>query len=223
MDRMRSPLLFSSLTLCFVSLACGGNVSVSGSGGGGTGGGTATGGSGGTTTTPTISTTSTTNLAEVTACTGPGQCTLVFPGCCAPCQKPELGTLFAVNKDKAAAYLQFICPDPVPCPACDPPPNPNLFAYCKDGTCAAADVRNEAFSECSSDAQCRLRDTAGCCENCVAAEYELIAVQTNADQVLKALVCAPDEGCSKCLPQYPPGASAVCGESGHCAVSGVNF
>ena len=211
MHRMRTSLLFPSLLVCFASLACGGNVSISQ---GGAGGDTSAGGGG-------ASTTSTTAPDDFAACTGPGQCTLAVPGCCSSCEKPELGSLVAVNAEKAAAYFQFVCPEPTPCPACDPPSNPNLFAYCKAGTCVAADVRSEPFSECKADSDCRLRNTAECCETCLGDADSLIAVQTTAASAIMSLMCAPDAGCPKCLPQYPPEALAVCGADGHCAVEGV--
>lgn len=206
---MRSTLLFTTLFLGLSSLACGGNVNISS---GGAGGSTGTGGSGAT------STSTTTTPDDFTSCTGPGQCTLAVPGCCQACSMPELGDLAAINAAKADAYFNYVCPEPTPCPACDPPPNPNLFAYCKEGTCVAADVRQEPFSECTKNEDCRLRNTAECCETCTGSEGMLISVQTTADQEIKALMCGPDAGCPKCLPQYPAGASAVCGPSGHCSV-----
>lgn len=183
-------------------------------GGGGTGG--STGAGGGATTT-----TSGTNTSAFSACTGPGQCILMQPSCCSGCSTLELGSVVAVNEALAQEYFNFVCPDPVPCPECEPLPNPNLFAYCDNGQCVAADVRKEDFSKCASDADCALRATSGCCQPCSATAFEMIATQPGAEETLKSLVCAPDEGCSKCLPQYPPQVSAVCAANGHCAVAGI--
>jgi len=193
-----------------VSLACGGNVTVSA---GGSGGGTSTGGA-------TSSTTSSTAPDDFTSCTGPGQCTLALPGCCPSCQVPELGSFTAINAAKVDAYSKFVCPEPTPCPACDPPPNPNLFAYCKEGTCVAADIRQEPLSACADNGDCRLRNTAECCEVCFGDSNNLIAMRSDATSTLMGLMCAPDAACSKCLPQYPPTALPYCGEDGHCAVQG---
>lgn len=208
---MRTLLCFSTLALLFALPACGGNVSISGSSSGGSGG---EGGTSGTTTSGT--TTSTT--ADFYACTGPGQCVLAVPACCSGCGIQEASAFEAVNGAQADAYFKHVCPEPTPCPACESQPNPNVFAYCDAGKCAVADVRAHPVSECGTDADCHLRNGAGCCETCGVDQNVVIAVSYLV-QDLQSLTCTPDAGCPKCLPQYPEGWTAVCTEMAHCAIN----
>lgn len=189
--RFTTMLYASPLLLAF---GCGGKVIAGGSGGnGGNGGGADT----------------------FTACDGPGQCVLVGNSCCGTCGEEDLAGKKAVNGAQADAYFQSVCPDPTPCPACAAQPNPNLFAYCDNGTCRAADVRTHAVSACTSDADCTLRGGTECCQPCMPTDSELTAVNKTSD--LSSLVCAPDEACGLCLTQYPPDAAAIC-NAGHCEV-----
>jgi hypothetical protein len=197
----------SSLSLALVGLVtlalsvngCGGNVVAPGSGGGGT------------STTTTGTTTSTTG--GFFSCDGPGQCLLVEPGCCSGCGMQEIDALVAVNSAQVSAYHKSVCPVETPCPACASQPNPNLFAYCDNGTCRAADIRTHEVSACSSNADCHLRLGPGCCEACGGSAFELTAVSAG----LEALVCSPSTACDDCVPQYPLDAEAVC-SNGHCGV-----
>ena len=96
--------------------------------------------------------------------------------------------------------------------------NPNLAASCEGGVCTGFDVRLEdEYSGCTAATDCRLRSELGCCESCQASEYGLVAVRVDAEPLLKTALCAPDQACDKCAPQYPANASAQC-VSGHCAV-----
>lgn len=219
---MRTDLSFSALLLATFALAaalpaCGGNVSISG-GGGSTGG---AGAGGGTTTTPTTTMTTPTTTApdDFYACDGPGQCMLATPGCCEACGSPELGTFAAINRAKLDAFNKYVCPEPTPCPACVSETDPNYFAYCQAGKCVAADVRTDPVSQCSADADCRLRNGTACCEDCGMVPAFVVAVSFQAPQSMEALECTPDIGCPKCLPQYPAGWTAACGASGHCSVT----
>ncbi len=213
-----SALLFSTFALAAAIPACGGNVTLSGSNGGAAGAGT---GGGGTTMTSTTTTPTTTASDDFYACDGPGQCVLATPGCCPGCGVPELGAFVAVNSTKTDAYFKFVCPEPTPCPECVSQPNPNLFAYCQAGKCVAADVRSDPVSQCKTNDDCHLRNSASCCETCGVDPSNVVAVSFQAPQPLQTLVCAPDVGCPKCAAQYPDGWSAVCGDAAHCIVNGA--
>lgn len=208
---MRIPLLSVALGLSLSALACGGNVNVAGSGGsGGTGTGTGTAGS----------TSTSTSTEDFFSCSGPGQCTLASAGCCSQCGKPSLADFTAVNAAKLVAYHKFVCPEPVPCPECAPQFDPNLIAYCSAGKCIAADVRTDPLSACNTTADCHLRNGAECCESCGENQDAVIAVSYTANPQLADLMCTPDVGCPKCLPQYPPGLVPACGSDGHCIYVG---
>lgn len=208
---MRKLLCFSTLALLFAVPACGGNVSVSGSGGGGSGGA-------GGTTTGTTTTGTTSSSDDFFSCNGPGQCVLAVPSCCSGCGIQEASAFEAVNAAKADAYFKDVCPEPMPCPECVSQPNPNLFAYCDSGKCAVADARTHPVSECGVDEDCHLRNGAGCCETCGVDPNVVIAVSSLV-QTIPSLTCAPDAGCPKCAAQYPEGWTAVCTEAAHCVVN----
>ena len=56
-------------------------------------------------------------------------------------------------------------------------PNPNLAATCSAGTCQGFDVSKEdVYSACQSDTDCRLRVGLGCCEGCQSTGYDLVAI-----------------------------------------------
>lgn len=195
---------------------CGGNVS--GPGGGGAGAGANGGAGGGVTTSSTASSSSTSTPSGADLCTGPGQCVLAFPGCCPPCGMPEVRHFEAVNEAFAAEYAKAVCPEPTPCPECETLVNPNLFAHC-DGpsTCAVADVRTHAVSACTTDADCRLRVGAACCESCIEATFtDLTAVSNTADPSLEDLVCEPGTACPPCLPTIVEEVYVYCAQDGHC-------
>jgi hypothetical protein len=157
------------------------------------------------------------------ACDGPGQCVLVFNTCCGTCGLPELSDYVAINQDKASVFRDGLCFGIEGCPACGAQENPNLFAFCDNGTCAKADVRTHAVSACDVDSDCRLRYGAGCCEStCSGSEEQLTAVNTSQETTLTGLVCGGDGfACDACVPQYPLDAAPVC-LSGHCSVALAN-
>ena len=207
-------LVVSTFLVATLAAACGSEVE--GGGNGGTGGTDGTGGTGGT------------GGAgggggqgadgQIAACDGPGQCTLVQNSCCGPCGEPTLGDYDAVNAESADAYFNvFVCPEPMPCPACAITPNPDLFAYCEAGKCAGADVTAHAFSECTTAADCTLRMGLGCCEGCAGDAAALVAVASSELAALHDAICPPDFGCPACAPMYPPEWKADC-VAGHCAV-----
>jgi hypothetical protein len=206
-------LVLLAVPASLTTFACGGNVSVTG-GAGGTGG-SAAGGSAGSTT----SSTTTSPPADFASCDGPGQCVLATPGCCAKCGTTTVADFVAVNSAKAGDYQKSVCPSPQGCPDCAQIVDPNIFAYCSAGKCVVADVRTDPVSQCQTDSDCHLRNGSACCEDCGGPNAsEVISVSYKAPQDLTSLVCAPDTGCPKCLPQYPPAYLPICA-NGHCSIA----
>ncbi|MRG91128.1 hypothetical protein [Polyangium spumosum] len=193
--------LVSAFLVATLPAACGSEVE--GGGNGGAGGGSGGGGAGG--------------APQFGACTGPGQCTLAPNTCCA-CGEPTLADVEPVHADLADDYVSSMCPAELPpCPPCAPLPNPDLFAYCEAGGCAAADVTQHGFSECTTAADCRLRLGMGCCEPCAGDGAGLVAIAASATSAVYELLCPPDTGCPACAPVYPTEWKADC-VAGHCAV-----
>jgi hypothetical protein len=105
---------------------------------------------------------------------------------------------------------------PQPCPQCASQPNPNLAARCEGGACKAFDVTVNAWSACSSDADCHIRSGLGCCETCGTDASSIVAVANAADDALRAAMCGPgDTLCPACDPRQDAFARCV---SGHCIV-----
>lgn len=213
---MKKTHLLLTAALGLILAGCGGTVSTSSSsnGGGGSGATTGTGASGGAGATGGAGG----STEDFVACDANTVCILTSPGCCQSCTGNDLSQYVAINAAKADAYFEHVCPEPTPCPGCDPLIDPNFFAYCEAGSCVAADVRTHAVSACATDADCRLRNGASCCEGCGPSELSVIAVATTANPQLASLVCVGDVSCVDCEPQYPLETMAVCGANGHCEV-----
>jgi hypothetical protein len=164
--RLASLALLGTIALLGSAGACGGGVQgAGGSGAGGSGGGGSGGG------------------AAFDACTGPKQCVLTNATCCGVCGMPEVTDMVAVNQAKLDAFRGDLCPQPVGCPECAQEPNPNLFAYCEEGRCVAADARTHAVSACTDTSDCVLRYGMGCCEStCQGVESELTSVSVQGFQ-----------------------------------------
>jgi hypothetical protein len=158
------------------------------------------------------------STSQYAVCDGPGQCLALVPGCCGGCGAPTLDDVTGVNADKQDDFRAATCGDPHPvCPACPTMPEPNLVAFCEQGSCRAHDVRVEDVSSCSKDEDCMLR-AASCCEPCSPSAFELIAVAKDRAADYRAKMCSPDQACSKCMPMYPAGWTASCATDGHCHV-----
>src|SRR5574341_860545 len=70
--------------------------------------------------------------ADYRACSGPGQCLALVPGCCGGCGAPALADVTGVNTDKQDEFRTATCGDPNPvCPAFPTMPEPNLVAFCE--------------------------------------------------------------------------------------------
>jgi hypothetical protein len=154
-------------------------------------------------------------------CSGSGTCTVAGRGCCGGCGRPTLDDVDAVNADPAmmAAHRGETCSDPNPvCPACPTMPEPNLVAMCVSGQCSKLDLRTDPVSSCRVDDDCMLR-TAPCCEPCVVAPGDLVAISKQAASSYQAGICTPAQACPACVPQYPAGYGAICNPAGHCEVA----
>jgi hypothetical protein len=150
------------------------------------------------------------------ACTGPGQCLALVPGCCGGCGAPTLGDVAGVNSTRVDEFRAATCGDPHPaCPACPTMLEPNLIAFCQTDRCTPLDVRKDDLSACSQDADCMLRDPA-CCEACNPQPFGLIAIAKAKAAEYRAQACTPSQACPRCAPVYPEGWAAVCSTDGHC-------
>lgn len=160
-----------------------------------------------------------TNLDDFNQCTGPAQCVLTFPGCCAWCGAATLDAVVAIHKDNLGAFhtlKRSECSPEEACLRCAPLNGPHLFAYCDQGRCKAASARMHEVGACVNDSDCKLRVGAECCEPCFEAGlYDLTAVNNSSS--LESLVCDPMADCPACAPQYPPELAAFC-DNGQCAV-----
>ncbi len=196
-----------AIGLAISLVACGGDAEVPGTGGtghggAGHGGGGATGtGSGG----------------AGDEC-GPGECLLVSPLCCTKCE-PHLPTSAPVHETELEAFNQQKSSQcaAVDCQDCDDPvlsELSNLAAICRDGACAAIDVRQDLVSECRVDADCHLRWGTACCQCGSGDPQTLVAVVADFD----SWVCKADGCLDKCAPpEIPANAHAAC-VAGHCTV-----
>lgn len=194
----------------------GGNSGSSGSGAGGSGAVVGTGGSGAIAGMSGSGAGGTGGSAcddpSAKTCSGAGQCVLATSNCCL-CGVPEITDYVAMN---LASAPKCTCEGPA-C-GCASMDNPNLAASCESGQCAAWDVRQrDDYSACKVDGDCKLRAGLGCCEACVASEYNLVAIRQDAQSPIVQAVCSPAADCPDCVVQYPSNASAAC-VAGHCKV-----
>lgn len=110
----------------------------------------------------------------------------------------------------------------MPCPQCEPQPNPHLFAYCDlaEGMCKGADLPVTKYAACTQPSDCFLRLGLGCCD-CGAPEgTPWVAVSFANYAELQGLLCKEGEACANCAPQPPLDLAPDC-VSGQCVVSVV--
>jgi hypothetical protein len=154
------------------------------------------------------------------ACTAPGECVLIGPSCCSPCDPASSRSFVAVNRAATMSYAQVHRCEAVDCAACPPVAEPqrtlqNFIATCEKGQCRVVDIRENDVTACTANADCVLRDGAECCEGCDG--QGIVAVNRNGG--LGKLVCTvPVSGCDACVPNIPPGYLPAC-TNGHCAVT----
>jgi hypothetical protein len=161
------------------------------------------------------------DAADFSKCDGTTQCILATPGCCAACGPVTLASFVAIDATQAGAFRSATCTAPMPCPNCASIPDPNFVAACRSGSCTAIDLRTDAISACTTDADCRLRWGGDCCE-CGAPLYDLISIASANEAQLDAILCAPATTCTRhCAPSpYPTDKKPVCNPTTlHCEVS----
>jgi hypothetical protein len=150
---------------------------------------------------------------EVERC-DPGQCTLVWDGCCAPCGGTDTSHYHAVRSENAAAFLAEECPHPPACAACNEPPPP-VVATCTPNGCDVLQLAPDPAIACEIDTDCRVR-TKDCCEcGGNTATSNLIAISN--EQRYSDLVCPAAASCDDCLPTYENAPRARCA-NGRCTL-----
>jgi hypothetical protein len=150
------------------------------------------------------------DASSLGSCAQPGECVLVTRTCCGVCGAPAVTDMDAVRWDETETHHNELCgTGPVNCPRCAIMTNPHLGAICRASHCAAVDVRTDATSSCTTDADCMLRFGLSCCEMCAGTDAELTAIRQDALHDLTT--CAPNQGaCPPCVPTYPTRAHARC-------------
>jgi hypothetical protein len=157
---------------------------------------------------------------EMNACETTSDCTVASVGCCGGCETLNEGILAAVNGRHLDEYGRvkgctgIACG---PCPEVDELETSAQYyvAVCEAGACTIADIRKTPVTECSSDSECTLRDSAGCCDGCDG--RGLVAVRADRN---RALMCEGNEGCPPCVGIAPPEFTPRCLE-GRCTVTRV--
>jgi hypothetical protein len=215
---------FLAIALIASLAACDGSTE-NPSGEGGAGGSGATGGTGATGATGGSGASggsgATGGGADFGACSLPGQCLLVEPGCCGGCGEISLPQVEPINAEHAQDYYDATCGEENPaCPDCAGFRDPGMFAWCDAGHCAEADIDTHPLGQCSSASDCVLRAGVDCCETCGLVSIEqLVAINATAQPGLGELVCPADGGaCPPCVPEYPANVVAHC-DAGRCVVA----
>ncbi len=150
------------------------------------------------------------------ACKVDSDCRLVSPGCCAACEPVTEQGLLAINSEHLTDQM-------LPCAsvgACAPCPQVTeqeatgkyFRPVCSAGQCSALDVRQSVYTECSTGADCTLRDGVKCCAEC---DGGFVAVNATAN-------FCPDgaEACSHCASIPPSNLQAACAQN-RCVLASV--
>jgi hypothetical protein len=153
---------------------------------------------------------------DVSACDDVSECVIVDNGCCAACEPVPRDSLTVVNRVRMNDFKDP-CP-PIACGAC---PNEDelttarqyFVPTCGHGTCGMFDIRSTAYTECTADSDCSLRDGAQCCEGCDG--KGLVSLN---NQPRPELCSAENVGCPPCVPIIPPEFAPRCQE-GRCRVT----
>jgi len=159
---------------------------------------------------------------DMDACSGPGECVLLGPACCLPCDPVASRSFVAVNRASAPAYTRVHGCGAVDCIACPVLPEPDsrqqyFIATCDMGHCRVTDVRETGAAACATPEDCMLRDGAECCEGCDG--HGIVSV--NRSGGLEKLVCPmPFTSCPPCAPIIPDGYVPTC-NAGRCAVGAI--
>ncbi|HEY3495933.1 MAG TPA: hypothetical protein VGK73_14645 [Polyangiaceae bacterium] len=155
------------------------------------------------------------------ACDVAADCRITITACC-PCDPLPSDQIVAHNVRRTDSVVP-LCPE-IPCPTCDTPEHQTSSQYyipgCFSGFCSKVDLRQTQYTECEKDEDCRLRDGAGCCQEC--SDRGFIAVSST-DFISE--FCEADVGCPECDPTVPSGIEAVCDTAvstpGRCVVAQV--
>jgi hypothetical protein len=158
------------------------------------------------------------------ACALTSECTLARDMCCGGCPFDAIENLDGVNVAYATEHMAEVCPDPtmVGCEPCgvrvDPLSIPGHFSPCRAGRCTPVDIAAEPITECTIDADCRVR-ARDCCE-CGAdvSDANLVAIRVDAGAAFAELACDADASCDLCAPVYPEEVQAVC-DAGRCRLA----
>lgn len=149
-------------------------------------------------------------------CVDNGDCVLMPISCCGACGAATRGDAIAVNVDNVTAQRNLACQGDMGCPACAGENQPDLAATCENRQCRLVDlVERTEITGCTQDFECMLRKP-GCCA-CSEA-LNTFAIRVDAEPLYQALVCAPDEGCPECEPNFPSNMIATC-TAGTCTAS----
>jgi hypothetical protein len=158
---------------------------------------------------------------DLDACTTSSQCVIASPACCGSCSMETAHDLVGINSRNWDAYHNTSGCGGIscgPCPEIDEFERTSQYFIpaCENGVCTIVDIRETAATECSTGADCELRDGAECCAGCDGAG--LVAVRP---QVFADLVC-PDfvHSCPQCAHAIPPEFAPVC-SIGRCSVARV--
>jgi len=146
-------------------------------------------------------------------------CELVPGACCPSCGQQTLADYIALHVGQLDDYLESMCDEDVGCPMCLAEPNPNIYATCTGGFCAAVDLRERPDSACDTTDDCVLLPDA-CCE-CGAgtSESEVVAINAAQSDDFQASQCSGTGpiACDACLWTPPADLVAEC-ISGRCQV-----
>lgn len=152
------------------------------------------------------------------ACVTSEDCVLVPASCCGRCRRPTRDDAIALSAAGADAFREAVCGDRTGCELCDSVGAAPYALACEEGLCTLRDPEERAsLTECTIDADCRLR-RARCCDcgshdDVLSPVNELIAVRADAEEEVRAWLCAPGERCG-CESPEPYGGSCYAGRCG---------
>lgn len=160
------------------------------------------------------------NLADdpPRSCVTSADCVLVPATCCGHCRRPTREDAIALSAAGADAYRDAVCGDRTWCELCDSVGAAPYAVACDDGLCVLRDPEEEpSLTECTIDADCRLR-RGRCCDcgsydDVESPRSELIAVRADAEEAVRAWLCAPEETC-ECEGPEPYGGRCYAGQCG---------
>jgi hypothetical protein len=143
-------------------------------------------------------------------CTTHSDCVLAQRYCCGGLTGADQA--IALVADTASTYYDLVCEAIEGCPAVYIPPKESVYATCVNNHCEAIDV--ESVATRSSDDDCLVRSKS-CCTCDVLAPDDLLAV-SDTEGYESFANC--DGVCPECVSSLPDDVSAVCDDSGLCAL-----